>query len=106
MLRRGSFTSPAMNVMLCHESLENNDPFIATAIAPKNASPDKDVVISCPSVKASDDSVQGSCQFASHTEAFAPIAKPQRISAASDTILMIVKNVWIKAPFFTPLLLM
>src|SRR6218665_2451077 len=86
MLRLGFFTSPEMNVMLCQESLEKSEPFIAIAMAQNTSSPESYEEIMWPSLRDTYENVHAFCQLAFQVSALAPQMNPQTMSPAMDTI--------------------
>src|SRR6266850_309207 len=111
MLRLGSFTSPAVKVMLFQASAENSDPTWATQNAtmrPKNplaadtaGRNEKSGVIVATSRGA-----KGEAKFSAMTAAFLPTKRPMTIRSRSDSVLADVKTFWIILPSLRPRVLM
>jgi hypothetical protein len=93
MLRFGFFTSPAINEILCHESQENNVPFIAIAIEPKAARPINGILFIVASSLINVDNLQASFQLAFHILMSAPHRKPKKINVNNDKIFTMVRVV-------------
>src|SRR5687767_5720911 len=93
MFRFGFFTSPAIKEMLCHESQENNEPFIAIAMEPNAARPIKGILSIVDSSLIRVDNVQASFQLALHILLSAPHQKPKKINANNDKIFTTVRVV-------------
>jgi hypothetical protein len=90
MLRRGSFTSPAVNVMLFQASAEKSEPTCAThsAISMPNV-----VVASSPGASATAPrGVHRSPKLLVTACEFQPTSKPTAISAMSAPVFVVVKT--------------
>src|SRR5438034_11586127 len=103
MLRRGSFTSPAVKVMLFQASAEKSEPTCATQKATKRPN--------APALAATLDTqdrfglmgttprgVQTSLKLALMASALRPTSNPIRIKAISESVLAEVKVFWIHLP--------
>src|SRR5438477_7288262 len=103
MFRRGSFTSPAVKVMLFHASAENKEPTCATQKAmnrPKAPALAATLEIHGKSglIGTTPRGVQKSPKLALIASALRPNSKPTMISAISDKVLAEVKMFWIHLP--------
>src|SRR5207253_2849920 len=107
LLRRGSCTSPAVNVILFQASAENKEPTCATqkainrprapVAALRAGRKDRSgltVTVFC--------GVQKLEKLAWMTSAFRPINKPIRIRASKDSVLAEVKMFWMSLPTCRP----
>jgi hypothetical protein len=100
MLRRGSFTSPAVKVMLFHASAENREPVCDTHSAmnrPKAVSTDTPGPIG-----SNPRGVQRSPKFIWTAFAFHPTTIPTTTSPMSAPVLATVKTFWIDFPYLMP----
>src|ERR1022692_2394487 len=108
MLRRGFFTSPAVNVMLFHASAENNDPTCTTARITKRFTstigPPTPTCTGCNVLQPEffQNSLSPDPKLAFHAVALRPTLNANATSAASESALAEVKMFWINAPRFTP----
>jgi hypothetical protein len=100
MLRRGSLTSPAVNVMLFHASAENSEPVCETHTAtnrPKVVSAESPGTMSTvPRV------VHRWPKFAATASWFQPSSTPTRISPSSAPVFAVVKTFWMIFPYCSP----
>src|SRR6266581_2631085 len=111
MLRRGSFTSPAVNVMLFQASAENRDPTWATenATMRPNRPPAADTAgmnEKSGVIVAASRGVKVEVKLPAMTSAFRPTMTPRTMRRASDSVLAEVKTFWINLPSFRPRVLM
>src|SRR5262245_49534953 len=111
MLRRGAFTSPAVNVMLFQASAENHDPTCQTqnaTMTPNRPEADDRAGMNEASgtIVAGSRGAKGAEKFAEMTSALRPMMTPMMMSSASDSVLADVKTFWIHLPSFRPRVLM
>src|SRR5437764_4314611 len=107
MFRRGSRTSPAVNVMLFHASEENSEPTwpTQTAIIIPSAPPAAETA---PTKGRSDVTgeaaagVQKFVKLACNALALRPTKMPSAINAMSDNVFAEVKTFWISLPSANP----
>src|SRR5207253_9137688 len=106
-LRRGSFTSPAVKVILFQASAENKEPTCATQKAINR--PRAPVAALATGKKAKSGlmsvaacGVQRFAKLAWMTSAFRPINKPIRIRASKESVLAEVKMYWMSLPSCKP----
>src|SRR6478672_8451284 len=90
MLRRGSFTSPAVNVMLFQASAENSEPVCATQMATNN--PNAVTAERPGTMGAAERTVQSAPKLSDTAVLFQPTRMPSRIKAASAPLLVVVKT--------------
>src|SRR6185436_19646330 len=103
MLRLGSFTSPAVKVMLFQASEENSDPTCATHNATSRPSaPAAAVRLGSPptsgEIVAGLTGVHIAEKLAAIASALLPTRMPSTMSAASDKVFAEVKTFWISLP--------
>src|SRR2546430_1443818 len=111
MVRFGSFTSPAVNVMLFQASEEKSDPTWAAQIAmsrPKTplAAVTEGMNDRSGLMGATSRGVQKSPKLAVSASELRPTRMPTTISAASDSVLADVKRFWMNLPSLSPRVLM
>ena len=100
MLRRGSFTSPAVKVMLFHASAENSEPVCATHRATNRP---KAVVAVRPGTMSTTPRAPQRLPKLSETAAwFHPSRTPTTISPASAPVFAVVKTFWMILPYSRP----
>ncbi len=102
--RLGFFTSPAVNVTLFHASAENSDPTcaIASTVSVETKTP---APTSC-RVPRPELRQKFAPKFAATACAFLPRKIPKSTRPSSAETFAVVKTFWIKAPVFTPKILM
>src|SRR5438552_7699101 len=100
MFRRGSFTSPAVNVMLFHASAEKSDPVCDTQIAtnrPNAVTADRPGTISTAPRTA-----HGLPKLSETAVWFQPRRTPTTISPSSAPVFAVVNTFWMIRPYSTP----
>src|SRR4051812_13352006 len=105
--RRGSRTSPAVNVMLFHASEENSEPTwpTQTAINIPSAPPAAETALTNGRSDVTGETPAGVQKFvklACSAPAFRPTKTPSAISAMSDNVFAEVKTFWISLPSANP----
>ncbi|OFW14514.1 MAG: hypothetical protein A3H29_03705 [Acidobacteria bacterium RIFCSPLOWO2_02_FULL_67_21] len=89
MVRRGSFTSPAVNVMLFHASAEKSDPVCATQSATNMP---EAVTTDTPSaIDSTPRGSQNAPKLAATASPFHPRSRPTAMSATTAPVLAVVK---------------
>jgi hypothetical protein len=100
MFRFGSFTSPAVNVMLFHASEENSDPVWLTHNATKRP---KALAADTPGAMGSKlRGAQKSPKFAATVSAFQPSSRARAISPTSAPVLAVVNTFCTIFPYSRP----
>ena len=99
-VRRGFFTSPAVNVMLFQASDENSEPVWATHTATN--SPKAVTAVRPGTISTWPRGVQRSPKLAETAPAFHPATRPMTTSAASAPVFAVVKTFWTNLPYSSP----
>src|SRR5213594_3360684 len=102
MLRRGSFTSPAVNVMLFQASTENATMRPKNPLAAETAGRNEKSGV----MVAGSRGVKGAAKLRAMTSAFRPTRTPRTMRSRSERVLAEVKTFWIILPSFRPRVLM
>src|SRR5439155_2169469 len=107
MFRRGSLTSPAVNVMLFQASAENSEPTCATenaTIRPSSppAADTTGMKEKSGTIVAAARGAKAEAKLAATTSAFLPMRTPTTMSRASDSVFAEVKMFWMIFPILRP----
>ncbi len=100
MFRFGSFTSPAVNVMLFQASLENSEPVCATQMATNRPNPL--IAVRPGTMSTWPRGVHRSPKFADTAPLFQPRNRPMPIRASTAPVLAVVKTFWMTLPTSSP----
>ena len=110
MLRLGSFTSPAMKVIVSHATEENSDPTWAMQTATRSPMPVAAVTTGRNAksgrMSTAPCGVQQSAKLACSAATLRPRKNPITISASSESIFAEVKTSWMILPSLRPRVLM
>ena len=98
--RRGSFTSPAVNVMLFQASAEKSDPVCDTQTAMNR--PNAVVAFNPGTMSTIPRGVQGLPKLSDTAVWFQPSSTPTRIRPSSAPVLAVVKTFWMILPYWRP----
>src|SRR6266853_4314200 len=98
--RRGSFTSPAVNVMLFQASAEKSEPVCETQMAMNNPNA---VAAETPGVMSENPRVVQNCPKLSATAVrFQPRIRPTATSPTTAPIFAVVNTFWTMRPYSRP----
>ena len=100
MLRRGSFTSPAVKVMLFQASAEKSEPVCETQMATNR--PNAVIADSPGTMSTAPRGVQRLPKLSATAVWFQPSSRPTRISPTSAPVLAVVKTFWMIFPYSRP----
>ena len=100
MFRLGSFTSPAVNVMLFHASAEKSDPVCARQIATN--SPNALTAVRPGAMSTTFRGVHALPKFSATTGALQPRSRPTAMSPSSAPVFVVVNTFWMMRPYSRP----
>src|SRR3954469_4964161 len=100
MFRRGSFTSPAVKVMLFHASAENSEPVCDTHTATNR--PNAVIADKPGTMSTTPRGVHRLPKFSATAGAFQPRSRPTRIRPRSAPVLAVVNTFWTIFPYSRP----